>query len=209
MKIYINCILICFFSCIKLHAQEVKLQNGDILFREKVSEKLSEAIDNVTQTDSNTHFSHIGMVEIKDGKPYVLHAAPENGSCIVSLEDFISPDKESRKVVAYRLKNEFKKAIPLAIRNANKMLGKPYNSSYVMNDSSYYCSDFIYRAFANDSIFKLNPMTFKDPKTHEFSSAWIDFYKNLHMKIPEGKLGCNPNGMAASNKLIRLGVISK
>lgn len=211
MKHYIVLCYVVFFQFFILNAQEVPLQTGDLLFRESAASSLSQAIDAVTQTDKATHFSHMGLVEKVGDSIFVLHAAPEGGSCKIALQEFIYPKEDSiykpRKVVAYRLQARYRKAIPTAIQKAKSMLGKPYNYSYVMNDSSYYCSGFVYRAFEKDSIFKLNPMTFKNPDTGEFNQSWIEFYQDLGMEVPEGKPGCNPNGMAASDKLEKLGLV--
>ncbi len=188
-------------------ALQIKLQSGDLLFREKSSENISEAIDRVTQTSGATHFSHVGLVEVTDTGVVVLHAYPEGGSCIVSLNEFLHPKGDSVRVIAYRLKKEGQKAIPLAIKKAHSMLGKPYNFSYILSDTAHYCSEFIYLAFAADSVFKLEPMTFKDPKTGTFPKAWVEYYQKMGIEIPEGKPGCNPNGLAASEKLEQLGKI--
>jgi hypothetical protein len=186
---------------------KIKLQSGDLLFREKSSENISEAIDKVTQTSGATHFSHVGLVEVTDTGVVVLHAYPEGGTCIVSLSEFLHPKGDSVRVIAYRLKNEGQKAIPAAIRKAHSMLGKPYNFSYILSDTAHYCSEFVYLAFAADSVFKLEPMTFKDPKTGTFPAAWVEYYQKMGIEIPEGKPGCNPNGLAASEKLEKLGEI--
>jgi hypothetical protein len=194
------------FACTQ-PAPKIKLQSGDLLFREEVSGKISAAIDQVTQTSAETHFSHVGMVEETDGGTMVLHASPEGGTCIISLQEFLHPKGDSVTVIAYRLKNEWQKTVPEAIRKAHQMLGKPYNFSYVLSDTAHYCSEFVYRAFAADSVFKLEPMTFKDPKTGSFPPAWVEYYQKMRLEIPEGKPGCNPNGLVASDKLERLGKI--
>ena len=188
-------------------AHQIKLQSGDLLFREKSSENISEAIDQVTQTSGATHFSHEGLVEVTDTGVVVLHAYPEGGTCIVSLNAFLHPISDSVRVIAYRLKDEGQKAIPAAIQKAHSMLGEPYNFSYVLSDTSHYCSEFIYLAFAADSVFTLEPMTFKDPKTGTFPATWVEYYQKLGIEIPEGKPGCNPNGLAVSEKLEKLGEI--
>jgi len=188
-------------------ASKIKLQTGDLLFREKSSENISEAIDQVTQTSGATHFSHVGLVEVTDTGIVVLHAYTIGGTCIVSLNEFLHPKGDSVNVIAYRLKEEGQKAIPAAIQKAHSMLGKPYNFSYVLSDTAHYCSEFIYLVFAADSVFKLEPMTFKDPKTGTFPAAWVEYYQKLGIEIPEGKPGCNPNGLAASEKLEKLGEI--
>ena len=186
---------------------KIKLQSGDLLFREKSSEHISEAIDQVTQTTAETHFSHVGLVEVTDTGIVVLHAYPEGGTCIVSLNSFLHPKSYSVRVVAYRLKDKGQKTITTAIRKAHSMLGKPYNFSYILSETAHYCSEFVYQAFAADSVFKLEPMTFKDPKTGTFSPAWVEYYQKLGIEIPEGQPGCNPNGLAASGSLEKLGEI--
>lgn len=183
---------------------KIKLQSGDLLFREKTSGKISEAIDKVTQTSTKTHFSHVGLVEVSDSGIFVLHASLKGGTCVVSLNEFQHPEGDSVTVVAYRLKKDWQKAVPAALKKAHQMLGKPYNFSYVLSDTAHYCSEFVYLAFAADSVFELEPMTFKDPKTHDFFPAWVEYYQKMGIEIPEGKPGCNPNGLAASNKLERL-----
>lgn len=187
--------------------QTVKLRSGDLLFRGAASGNLSKAIDEVTQTERETHFSHMGLVERKDDKIFVLHASPEGGTCRVLLREFLHPEGDPVEVVAYRLKDPWQKTIPAALERAEKMLGKSYNNHYLLVDTAYYCSDFVYRAFIADSVFELRPMTFKDPQTGEFSQAWVEHYGKLGMEIPEGLPGCNPNGMAASDKLERLGIV--
>ena len=203
----INLIIIAGLSASAQPALQIKLQSGDLLFREKSSENISEAIDRVTQTSGETHFSHVGLVEVTDTGIVVLHAYPKGGTCIVSLNEFLHPKGDSVRVIPYRLKENWQKAIPAAIQKAHQILGKPYNFSYVMSDTTHYCSEFIYLAFAADSIFKLEPMTFKDPKTGSFPKAWVEYYQKMGIEIPEGQPGCNPNGLAASEKLERLGRI--
>ena len=39
------------------------------------------------------------------------------------------------------------------------------------------------------------------PKSNEYFEVWADYYQKLKMEIPEGQLGCNPNGISTSNKL--------
>ncbi|MGQ8337267.1 YiiX/YebB-like N1pC/P60 family cysteine hydrolase [Sunxiuqinia sp. A32] len=185
--------------------ENIQLKNGDILFREAFDTKLSKVIDQVTQTDSATHFSHVGILQFIENAPSVLHASPNGGTCKVTLEAFRHPNEDSTRVVVYRLKDEYQFTIPDAIAKANSMLGKPYNFSYILNDSTHYCSEFVFNAFSKDSIFEMNPMTFIDPESGNFAEGWIDYYKNLGLEIPEGLMGCNPNGMAASEKLICIG----
>jgi len=194
------------FACTQ-SAPKIQLQSGDLLFRGTTSGKISEAIDKVTQTSGETHFSHVGLVEVLDAGTVVLHSSPEGGTCVVSLDEFLHPEGDSVVVVAYRLKAEWKKSIPAALARAKQLLGKPYNFSYILSDTAHYCSEFVYLVFAADSVFKLEPMTFKDPVSGNFPSAWVEYYQKMGIDIPEGQPGCNPNGLAASEKLEKLGRI--
>lgn len=181
------------------------LKNGDLLFVTAKDSGLSGAINNVTQKEKNTSFDHIGILEKEDGKYFVLHASPQKGSDKQKLKDFVKDQKkDGQNIIVYRLKPEYLNAIPDAIAKANTMLGKPYNFNYILSDDSYYCSDFIERIFRKDHIFTLEPMTFIDPKTGTTNEFWQDFYHKKNLKVPEGELGCNPNGLAASSKIERI-----
>ncbi|MDF2934246.1 MAG: hypothetical protein K0R36_3577 [Chryseobacterium sp.] len=199
----ITFVLILFSGCRNSIASDLK--NGDLLFVTAKESGLSGAINNVTQKQKSASFDHIGIVQ-KDGKDtFVLHAAPENGSQKQDLDKFLKDQaSDGQKVVVYRLKSEFQNAIPDAIEKANSMLGKPYNFNYILDENSYYCSDFIERSFRKDDIFKLEPMTFINPKTGKTNLFWDEFYQKKNLKVPEGEPGCNPNGLAASDKLERI-----
>lgn len=181
------------------------LKNGDLLFVTAKDTGLSGAINNVTQKQKNASFDHIGILEIDGSDLYVLHAAPKGGSQKQPLKNFLKDQADDgQRVVVYRLKSQYRNAIPPAIEKAKFMMGKPYNFNYILDENTYYCSDFIERAFRGDHIFTLEPMTFIDPKTGKTNMFWEDFYSKKNLKVPEGELGCNPNGLAASEKLERI-----
>lgn len=187
----------------------VQLRNGDLLFCGASSGKLSRAIDEVTQTGHETHFSHIALIEMNGTETCVLHAAPEKGVVREPLGQFLSDHTEYTQIVVYRLKDELNLNLAEALRKANGFIGQEYNFSYILEDKGMYCSEFIYEIFASDSVFQLNPMTFKNPVSGEFSAGWIDHYAKLGIEIPEGLPGCNPNGMAASDKLRNVGELKR
>jgi uncharacterized protein YycO len=188
--------------------KDFELKTGDLLFRGKTSSSLSTAIDDVTRTVEGKHFSHVGLVEVTDGEVFVIHADGPSGVRKESLIAFMADGKgESLYVEAYRLRGKWNGGISEAIKRASGVIGEPYNYTYIIEDSGYYCSELIWYAFAADSVFRLEPMTFKDPATGEFHGGWIEHYQKMGIEIPEGLPGCNPNGMAASEKLEFLGVV--
>src|SRR5690606_25848516 len=124
------------------------LKNGDLLFVTAKESGLSGAINNVTQKQKNASFDHIGILKRENNGLYVLHAAPKGGSQKQQLKKFLKEQaKEGQDVVVYRLKPEYQKSIPDAVKNAESMLGKPYNFNYILDENSYYCSDYVERAF--------------------------------------------------------------
>ena len=213
MKSLITLVFLLLISVLSIKAQytpdemNLDLQTGDLLFCSPTSGELSKAIDQATQTGQGTHFDHIGIVDIHGDTVYVLHSAPKKGVCRETMAKFFISYQEKVTISIYRLNDRFLKAVPPAIKKAYTLLGQPYNYSYIYKDQGLYCSEYIYEIFAPDSIFTLNPMTFKDPKTGQFLPGWVDHYKKLGIPIPEGEPGCNPNGMAASEKLSLAGEV--
>ncbi|PRD56864.1 hypothetical protein C5749_06505 [Sphingobacterium gobiense] len=184
----------------------ITMRHGDLLFVGAQSENLSGAINRVTQRTSSTAFDHVGLIEIVYGFPHILHASSKKGSIKEPLDSLIKGNHGDNKLFAiYRIDSIYQNAIPKALTKAHQMLGKPYNWSYTLNDSSYYCSDFMERAFRHIGLFQLEPMTFKNPKTGDFDEFWKIFYAKQGMEIPEGELGCNPNGLAASRNIHYIG----
>jgi len=187
------------FSCTQ-PSKTMDLQTGDILFCSYQHGELSNAINEVTQTEKATNYSHMALVEILGTDTFSIHASLKRGVVKEPLNKFFQIDQPAM-VDIYRLKDSLQFAVSAAITQANKKVGMPYNSHYRMNDTCYYCSQLVYEAFKADSIFRLEPMTFKNPESGNFNEGWIKYYESLGIEIPEGEPGCNPNGLAASNNL--------
>lgn len=184
------------------------LATGDLIFVGAREQNISGAINRVTQRVDQQSFDHVGLVEVSEQGVFLLHATGRGGAIRQHLEEYVALSEEAGKALeVYRLKDEYVESIPIAITVADSMLGKPYNFSYVLNDSSYYCSDYIERAFRKYEIFELEPMTFVNPETGDTDEFWQEFYNKMGIEVPEGELGCNPNGLAASEKLVFVGTL--
>lgn len=172
------------------------------MFRGAINSGLSEAINDVTQTSKLTNYTHIGVCKVENGNVVVYHSDLGKGVVKEPLEQFINAeDSIDYQVDLYRIKNITSKQIQNVLSAAQKLVGNSYNITYILEDEGYYCSEYIYEIFKADSIFALEPMTFKNSETDTFHNGWIEHYENLGIAIPEGKLGCNPNGMANSNTI--------
>lgn len=181
------------------------LQPGDLLFQDIDCGPLCDAIETVTRGVDGAQFSHVGIVSrIDTSEPMILEAVSA-GVVETPLSSFLdrSHDAQGRpKVLVGRMTEPHDALIPDAIEVARRYMGLPYDSVYVMEDSSFYCSELVYEAFrlANEGepIFPLAPMTFRDPRTGETFGPWVDYYEELAVPIPEGEPGLNPGGISRS-----------
>lgn len=182
------------------------IKNGDIIFIEAKKENLSGAISRVTKSnDFSISYDHTGIIEVNGKTKNILHASGENGSERIPIKQFIKKNKKENRIIeVYRVKYPYKKCSNKAVEKALTMLGKPYNYLYILDENSYYCSDFVERAYRDCNIFHLNPMTFIDPSTGKTDKYWENFYQSKGISIPEGKLGCNPNGISKSEKIEKI-----
>ena len=211
--IIFSCFL--FFGCIKNNQSNFQLQEGDILFQDLDSSPLCDAIELVTPGYKNANFSHVGIiVEIKDSNNIngnynfkeslkVLEAIPDKVK-ITRLDSFLNRSfdiNNEPKVIVGRLKKEYRYLIKDAINFMKNKLGFKYDDEFLLNNNMYYCSELIYEAFLEDTIFKLYPMTFLHPKTKDTLNIWKDYYSKLKIKIPENQLGINPGIMSISEKI--------
>jgi len=188
-------------------ATAVDLQEGDLLFVTAGQSGLSAAIDDATGTQAHPGFDHVGLVAATTQGWEVLHA-DEKGSRRQTLATFQQEARARlRQIVVYRLRAPHNAAIGDAVATARTLLGRPYNASYVPNDDSYYCSDFIERAFRAHHVFALQPMNFRNPQTGKIARHWIDLYRRMGMDVPQGVPGTNPNDMSAAPVLERIGTL--
>ncbi len=198
-----------FSSCgLQNSSDTFELQIGDLLFQDLNGSSLSDAIEEVTSENKPMSFSHVGIIVPNEEGTLVVLEATGEAVQLTAVSSFLKRSLNANKkpqVCVARLKKNHQDRIKEAVSYGKSLLGFSYDSVYLMADSSYYCSELIYEMFKHSldgsDIFKLNPMTFKDAKTGEFHPVWVDHYQNLGVEIPEGKLGCNPNGMSESKEI--------
>jgi uncharacterized protein YycO len=196
----------CATSTTREHAQ--RLEPGDLLFQDLDGSPLCDAIETVTQGVDGAKFSHVGLVSRTDSTGVYVIEAVSAGVVESPLDQFLAKSNDSMgrpKVLVGRLKPAYRSLSKAAIEEARRHLGKPYDKIYVMEPSTYYCSELLYDAFrtANQGkpVFDLAPMTFNDPKTGRPFPAWVDYYRELGTPIPEGEPGLNPGSMSRSGMI--------
>jgi hypothetical protein len=185
-----------------------KLKNGDLLFQDLDCGGLCDAIESVTTGYNNATFSHVGIVKIQpNGKIEVLEAIGKNVH-YTPLEKFLNRQLDAEKkpkVAVGRLQKPYQYLIETALANGEKLLGKPYDDVFAMDNDAYYCSELIYEMFKgannNQPVFDLAPMTYATPGTETIMPVWEEYFQKLNARVPQNDPGLNPGGMSCSKKL--------
>ena len=183
------------------------LQEGDLLFQDLNCGELCDAIEAVTEGVNGKDFSHCAMVVKINDSLQVVEAIGDQVQ-VNTIKDFFARSGDTasiQNITVGRVLEKYQPIITKACLKAKEYIGQPYDDVFLMNNKSWYCSELLYEVFkeANDAqdFFELNPMTFKDPNTHTFFPAWVDYYQQLKQDIPEGKPGINPGLISRSDRI--------
>lgn len=215
MKKYLFLLIPFCITCNSNQEEAFVVQVGDFLFQDLDSSPLCDAIELVTPGYKEGNFSHIGIVT-ELGDPYcinpdynynnqirVLEAIP-NKVTTTRLDSFLNrsfDENNNPKVIVGRLKPKYRYTIQNAINFLQKKLGVEYDDTFIINNNSYYCSELLYEAFSQDSIFQLHPMTFLDPDSSDTLQIWKKYYSKIGVTIPQNEPGINPGIMSLSKKI--------
>lgn len=203
MKIifYFFCLFsfVCLVSC---ESGQADIYSGDLLFISNSESELGKAIEQVSAVSEGLQFFHVGLLDCREDSIYIYHSDTEGGVQKELLAIFLEAQRVKQNTCyLYRFHDSLEIDLSSVFGRADKLLGEPYNFSYILEDTGYYCSEFIYEVFADDSIFVLEPMSFKNPGDTMFHPTWVSYYDELGLPIPQGQLGCNPNGLSQNTKL--------
>ncbi|MBN2615024.1 MAG: hypothetical protein JXR71_04960 [Bacteroidales bacterium] len=200
-------VLTVFVGCTTKPKPVGRIQQGDILFQNLQCGPLCDAIEAVTQGVDGKSFSHCALVVSVNDTLKVVEAIGSKVQ-VHSLNTFFARSGDTgviRNITVERLKKSYRSLIPAAQAFALQQVGQPYDDDFILNNGKWYCSELIYAAFKyadqGKEFFPLAPMTFKDPKTHQFFPAWVEYYHQLGEPIPEGKPGTNPGLISRSPRL--------
>ena len=158
------------------------LENGDLIFVKDDSD-IGQAIQ-----ESTGHYSHVAI--FLDG--FIYHATVEGGVLAQSSEDFFEVEKVYDLYCYPKIDHKEVK------KQAESLLGSPYNSSFYPDGDGYYCSQFIAELLP---IFETIPMKFGDD-TQEISDFWREYYRELGLPVPLNQPGTNPSQLATSPLLV-------
>ncbi len=184
----------------------MKIHQGDLLFQDLRCGPLCDAIDQATYGYNGYNINHMGIVVRRGMRKYVLEAYKKVQ--LTPLHKFLyrSTDENGRPlVIVGRLKPQYRYLLPKAIDYGLSLVGKPYDSVFVLNNGAYYCSELIYEMFkhANNGkdFFPVYPMNFKSLKTGQIPQVWKQYFAKYNMYVPQYQMGCNPADYSRSKKI--------
>lgn len=131
-------------------------KNGDLIFIVSTSGQ-GKAI----QLATKSKFTHIGIVFIENGKPFVYHAVePVSKS---TVEEFVAMSADGK----YDLKSLKDQSlltsdvVATMLAKAKKEVGKHYDLAFNWGDDELYCSEFVWKLYNSTlqlSIGQLRPL---------------------------------------------------
>lgn len=117
------------------------LRDGDLVFRR--GRDLTSRL--VLSQSEQASYSHVGMVVIRDGAPWVIHAMPEEdgdpgGVLLEEWAAFASPENAAMLGVRHPVLNEGQRMSARA--HAFAQVGKPFDDDFALSTpDSIYCTE--------------------------------------------------------------------
>ncbi|MCX6244729.1 MAG: YiiX/YebB-like N1pC/P60 family cysteine hydrolase [Bacteroidetes bacterium] len=136
--------------------KNVTFKTGDLVFRRGKS----FASQAVLLTDKNSNYSHVGILFISAGKPFVIHAVPDesgDGRDVIKcekLESFLSFERASRAGI-YRIPGLSEETLEKVVGwgrkafDARLRFDDEYNLS---TDDKLYCTELIWKCYRSVGI---------------------------------------------------------
>lgn len=117
-------------------------QTGDIIFQVSRSSQ-SKAI----QLATHSNYSHIGMVVIRNGKPYVFEAI--GPVVFTALPNWIARGENGKYIVRRVNGGLSSQQQHKLIQMTKSYLGKPYDLVFSWTDDRQYCSEVVWKVYHN------------------------------------------------------------
>jgi len=116
------------------------VKGGDVIFQTSRSSQ-SLAIQRATHSP----YSHMGIIFVRDGKPYVLEASATVR--YTPLEEWIARGKDSTFVLK-RLRTTLTEDQTARLRTVARSLeGRPYDLTFEWSDTKIYCSELVWKIY--------------------------------------------------------------
>lgn len=121
-------------------ASKYKPVAGDILFQSTSQRRMFDVLEG----ESDSRYSHCGILVRKRGKWFVLEAADVVKE--TPIQQWIGNGR-NKSYVVYRLKGTSRSKISKWISQARKFADRPYDTRYELGDEAIYNSELVYTSF--------------------------------------------------------------
>jgi len=130
---------------------------------------------------------------------------PPKGVQRITLESFLERPHNPEHLRTLSLTEEYQSYVPAVLDQLARWQGRPYDPIFWWDDSSFYCSELVYRVWEvvapELELFKnaLRPMEYGLPLSRE-SLVWQNYYQRYALSAPNGRPGVSPLGLYLSAK---------
>ena len=182
-----------------------RLQTGDLIFIGIPADygnggSMADAIGAATGK-GELNLIHVAIAEVDEaGEPWVIDATIKHGvdrhPLDTMLRDFRLRNGQKADFIVKRLKRS--RGVGRYVENAKEYLGRSYNTTFLPNDTSLYCSELVQRSYVTlggKELFREVPMNWRDADG-ELPEYWVKLFASLGMEVPEGLPGTNPQEMS-------------
>ena len=149
MKIVLSLFALALAS--KLVFADYSPQTGDVIFQISQSSQ-SLAI----QAATKSKYSHVGIIILKDKKPYVFEAVQPVK--YTKLQDWINRGKNKHYVIKRAKSSLSSEAISTLEKQSKKYEGKNYDLVFGWSDDKIYCSELVWKLYKAADI-ELAPLS--------------------------------------------------
>lgn len=148
-------------------------QTSDVIFVEGTS--LRSSVVRFLEF-GRTDYSHVGLIVLQDGTPFVIHADPKLGRVIKERwDEFLSPDRADGAAV-YRVIGGSASSVIRASQIAMQYLSDavPFDDEFDLStDKKLYCTELVWRAYLSVGI-DLRNKPYDTARKYLFPSELID-----------------------------------
>jgi hypothetical protein len=173
------------------------LRTGDLVFQSEPG-NFAKAI----QVASRSPYNHVGMVFVRDGKPYIYEAV--GPVRFTSLEEFAKRGIDGRYTVK-RLKDADKVLTPAVLKDleglTKEFKGRAYSQTFGWDDKTMYCSELVWKMYQRSAGLKIGEL--KRLKDFDLSHPVVkkEMAKRFGGILPFWRKILSPGAMAESGLL--------
>jgi len=178
-----------------------RVESGDLIFLDLDCGPLCDAMAEVTREQfggEGPRLTHVGIVEVRDGTPFVWEAWPGKGVVRVPLRLFLGRVKGGEEApggfYVGRLDPSRRALAGPALDRVKAASGLPYDPAFSWDGPGMYCSKLVALAFADPSLLRPRPMFFGREGSRS-REVWREYFAARGMEIPDGEPGVSPLGI--------------